>query len=144
MYVTFNFSVSLLHNSQGKDSDIWSYDATSNWLLLLFTCSSWSVALLAFSHEDAHTTLGEDTLSHGETLFVVSTGDSEDVPLELITQGISLNFLAHSAVEKYVALVIVVDFKSLLPTLQWVSDVELAILWLISPLPSYFLKIDLI
>jgi hypothetical protein len=64
-------------------------------------------------------------LPHGETLFVVASSDLEDVSFELIPQWISNNFLSHSAVKKYVALVVVVNFEGLLPTCKRVRNVEL-------------------
>jgi hypothetical protein len=141
--LTFDFSVTLLDDGEGENSDIGSDNAAPDGLLLLFSSASWSVAFLALPHEDSHSSLCEDALSHGETLLVVATSNPEDVTLELIAQGISLNLLPHSAVKKYVALVIVVDFKRLLPTSERVSNVELQNKSM-SLLPSYFLKIDLI
>ena len=35
----------------------------------------------------------EDTLLHGETLFVVSTSDTEDVTLPFVTERVSGDFL---------------------------------------------------
>jgi hypothetical protein len=83
---TFNFGITFFHDGERQDSDIWSDDAASDGLLLLFSGPSWSVALLSFSHEDAHSAFSEDTLPHGETLFVVASSDLEDVSFELIPQ----------------------------------------------------------
>jgi hypothetical protein len=43
-----------------------------------------------------NSTVGEDTLLHGETIAVVSTGNFEDIALELFSESIGLNFLAHA------------------------------------------------
>lgn len=37
----------------------------------------------------------QDTLLHGETLLVVSTGNAENVALELIAEVVTGDFLAH-------------------------------------------------
>jgi hypothetical protein len=42
--------------------------------------------------------LNEDTLHHGETLFVISTSDFEDVAFEFITQGVSSHLLGNALV----------------------------------------------
>lgn len=38
----------------------------------------------------------QDTLLHGETLLVVSTSDLEDVALEFVSQGSSINLLRET------------------------------------------------
>jgi hypothetical protein len=37
----------------------------------------------------------QNTLLHRETLFVVSTGNTEDVALELIAEVVTRDFLTH-------------------------------------------------
>jgi hypothetical protein len=41
-----------------------------------------------------------DSLSHGESVFVVSSGDFENVSLEFVSELIGLNFLSHSLFEE--------------------------------------------
>ncbi len=43
------------------------------------------------------------TLLHGETLLVVTTGNLENVALELVTKSITLDFSAHALIIKSVA-----------------------------------------
>jgi hypothetical protein len=59
---------------------------------------------LTLSEENAGSTLDEDTLLHGETLLVISSSDSEDVALVVVTEVLSVNFLAHSLVEEGTAI----------------------------------------
>jgi hypothetical protein len=59
-------------------------------------------------------TLVEDTLSHGETLLVVSSGDLEDVALELVAEGVDLDLCAHTLIEEDSALLVIVDLDCLL------------------------------
>uniref|UniRef100_A0A2R9A8Y4 Uncharacterized protein n=1 Tax=Pan paniscus TaxID=9597 RepID=A0A2R9A8Y4_PANPA len=39
--------------------------------------------------------MGQDTLLHGETLFIVPTTDSDHITLPFFTQSISSNFCGH-------------------------------------------------
>ena len=55
-----------------------------------------SVAAVALLEEEPHTAVGEDALLHGEALLVVSSGDSHHVSLELISEGVGLDLLAHT------------------------------------------------
>ena len=52
---------------------------------------------------------GEDTLFHGETVFIIATGDFEDVSLEFVSKGVGFNLLSHSFFKEYSALIIIVD-----------------------------------
>ena len=56
----------------------------------------WSVATVALGQEKPDTTVGEDTLLHGEPLLVVTPGNAEHVTLELISKSVGFNFLAHT------------------------------------------------
>jgi hypothetical protein len=43
---------------------------------------------VALGQQEADTGGKEDTLLHGETLLVVTSGDAEDVTLELVTERV--------------------------------------------------------
>ena len=66
-----------------------------------------------------------DTLLHWEALLVISTGDSEDVALELIADGVAWDLLAHSAVHEDAQLAVIVDFNQLLRAVGGKGDVQL-------------------
>ena len=53
-------------------------------------------AAVSLFQEEPDTAVGEDSLLHGETLLVVSTGDAENVALPLVTQRVSTDLLAHA------------------------------------------------
>jgi hypothetical protein len=55
--------------------------------------------------------LAEDTLLHGESVLVESSGNFEDVALELISEGIGLNFLTHPLFEEDSASVVIIDIE---------------------------------
>nr|BAE89090.1 unnamed protein product [Macaca fascicularis] len=44
--------------------------------------------------------MGQDTLLHGETLFVVPTTDSDHITLPFFTQSVSSNFCGHTLLIK--------------------------------------------
>lgn len=70
-------------------------------------------------------TVCEDTLFHGETLLVVSTGNFEDVAFPLVAQGIGLHFRSHAFFIENADLVLVHHFEKLLATRCRVRHVEL-------------------
>ena len=51
---------------------------------------------MALGQKKPDTTVGENTLLHGETLLVVASGDTENIALELISKSVGFNFLAHA------------------------------------------------
>ena len=86
-----------LDDGEGNDGKIGSDDATSDGLSLSFTSSSGSVALVASLHEESDSSLDKDTLLHGETVLIVTTGNFEDVSLEFVTKNVTFDFLTHSS-----------------------------------------------
>lgn len=62
--------------------------------------TSGSVTRLAFAEEESDTLVGQNTLLHGETLLVVSSGDSHNVALELVSEGFSIDLLTHPLLVK--------------------------------------------
>jgi len=118
-----NISVTLLKNLKGNDTEIGSADAASDGLSLPLTSSSRSVGLGPRSEKDSNTAVDHDTLFHGESLLVVTAGDSEGVSLEFLAKDDSVDIRAHSSVvEVAIDLIIINFFYDLLPG-HWVSDV---------------------
>lgn len=68
-----------------------------------------------------------DSLLHGETLLVVTTGNLEHVALELVTEEVSLNLLAHSLLVEASDSVLVLNINALLGALSGVCDVKLVL-----------------
>lgn len=84
-----NILVTFLDNNTGNDTHVGVDDATTSGLLLAFTCASGTVTRMTWTsrsvctraiqpkrtlgHEQLDTLVGQDTLSHGETLLVVTT-----------------------------------------------------------------------
>lgn len=59
--------------------------------------------LLTASHKDSDSAVHEDTLLHGEALFVVSSSDSKGVALEFGANDLSINVGAHAAIVEVTA-----------------------------------------
>ena len=54
--------------------------------------------VLTSSEKDSDTAVNHDTLFHGESLLVVTAGDSEGVSLEFLAKDDSVDIRAHSSV----------------------------------------------
>jgi len=63
---------------------------------LALTSAAWAVAGVSVGEQKADTGWVHDSLLHWETLLVVTTGDSEDISLEFISNAVTWNFCAHS------------------------------------------------
>jgi len=53
---------------------------------------------LTLLEKKSDSAVDQDTLLHGESLFVVSTSDLENVALELFSENFTIDFLALSSV----------------------------------------------
>lgn len=54
-------------------------------------------------HKELNTSLGQDTLLHGETLLVAATHDLKHIPLELISELVTADLLSQSLVVELAA-----------------------------------------
>jgi len=111
---SFEVSVSLFHYLEGQDTDIGSHDASSDRLSLPLSGPPGSVALLVFVEEESDSSLHQDALSHGEPVLIVSSGDLHHVSLEFLSEVVTLDFLAHSPVEKNVIFLVVINIVGFL------------------------------
>jgi len=118
--VVFTFS----DDAGGDDSQIVVNDATSDGFSLSLTVSLAGVTRSALLHEKSNSMSDEDTLFHGETLFVFTTGDSQDVAFEFIAQWISGYFMGDSFVVHVLDFVFIIDFEGFLLASGRVSDVD--------------------
>lgn len=120
-------SITLLDNAEGEDREIHADDAATDRLSLALTGASGSVARVALGEEEADTGRVHDTLLHGETLLVVSSSDAEDVPLELIADGVTRNLSAHALLHEDTELALILNIDELLAAIGRVADVQLHI-----------------
>lgn len=97
-------SLTGLGDDEGEGSNISSNNAATDRLAATLTITTGTVAGVTSRQEQAGTASKENTLLHGETLLVVTTGNLQDVTLPLITEGISLNLLSHTLIVKDAAI----------------------------------------
>lgn len=88
-------AVTLLDDAEGQDGQVHADDAATDRLSLALASAARAVAGVAVGEQEADTAGMHDTLLHGETLLVVSSGDAEDVALELVADRVASNFGAH-------------------------------------------------
>ena len=91
-----DFTISLLYNSNGENGELTINNASTNWFAFSLSCLSCSVAWVTLAEEETNSSLGKNTLFHGETLLVVTSCDSEDVSIPFFSQGSSIDFCSHS------------------------------------------------
>ena len=78
--------------------DIRANNAAADGLPAALTGAAHTVARVALTEEEANTVGQQNTLLHRETLLVVTTADTEDVALPLVTERVDLNILGHALV----------------------------------------------
>lgn len=122
---TGQLTLTLLDDAQGQDGEIETGDGTTDRLALTLTGAAGAVAAVAIGEEETGTGGKENTLLHGETLLVVTTGDLEKVTLELITEGVADNFGSHALLHEGTELALIVNLDDLLRPIGRVRDVEL-------------------
>ena len=80
---------------------------------------------MSLGQEQANSMVEKNTLLHGETLLVITTGDLEDVSLEFVPKGIGFNLLGDALVIENAQLSLIRDLDELLATCCWVSNIKL-------------------
>jgi len=114
-----------LNDAESQHGKILRDDASSDRLPLALAAAAWSVAAMSLAEQQSDTGGVHDTLLHGKALLVVSSGDLEHESLELITDGVSGDFLAHATVHEDAELAIIFNVDEFLGTGSGVRDVEL-------------------
>jgi hypothetical protein len=106
--------LTLLDNDEGEDSQVGADDATTDGLALALTLTARAVARVSLGEQELDTVGEKDTLLHGETLLVVSSGDLEDVALELVADGVTGDLLAHALLHEDTDAALIIDLDELL------------------------------
>merc|ERR1711907_5303 len=122
---TGNIVVTLSDDAGGQNSQIVVDDATSDGFSLSFTGSFASVAGSAFLHEKSNSVSDEDTLFHGETLFVFASGDPQNVSFEFVAEWVGWDFVGDSLFVEVLDFMFIVDFEGFLLAGGRVGDVDL-------------------
>ncbi len=93
-----------------EDGNVLSDDASTDGFAFAFSGTALAVALVSLLTEEADACVGEDSLAHREALFVVSSGDAEDVAFELLAEGGAVNFLGYAAFVEVLEFYLIFDF----------------------------------
>jgi len=121
---TGDFVVTFSDDAGGDNGQIVVNDATSDGFSLSFTGSFAGVSRSALFHEKSNSMSDEDTLFHGETLFIFTSGDSKNVSFEFIAQWIGGYFVGDSLLVEVLDLVFIIDFEGFLLACARVSDID--------------------
>ena len=117
--------LTLLDDNEGENGDLGADDAATDGLALALTASARAEAGVAIGKEQTDTVGDENTLLHGETLLVVTTGNSENVTLPFIAQRVARNFLRDPLVVEDTESLFVIDVEEFLGPGCGVGNVEL-------------------
>jgi len=110
----WNLSLALLHDDEVENGQVGVDDASSDASAVTLSRASGPVARVLGAEKKADAPVGQHSLHHGETLFVVSTTDAEHVALPLVAERISWDFLRHLLVEEDAEFAIIFDLDQLL------------------------------
>jgi hypothetical protein len=121
----WDFSITFFDNNGGNDAHVLVNDATPNRFSLPFTFPASSVASVSFFEKKPDPTSTENTLFHGETLFVFASGDSKDVAFELVAKVIGWEFVRDPLLVHDLGLVVIVDFDGFLLPGGGIGDIDL-------------------
>jgi len=118
--------LTLLHDDAVEHGKIVGNDATTNSATTTDTITTTTtIADNAGLKEKTNTVVDEHTLLHGETVLIVTTSDTENVALELITKRRGINLITDAELHEDTELLLVIDIENLLTTGCWASDVDL-------------------
>lgn len=117
--------LSLLHNAERQHRQIHSHDAPSHTFPLPLSRPPGAITAVPVGKQQPDTSRVHDTLLHRKPLLVVSTGDLEDVALELRAHAVGGDFVAHAVVHEDTELPLVFDLDEFLGAIGRVGDVEL-------------------
>merc|ERR1719394_590105 len=122
-----DFVISLLLNDNRNDGQVSIDNATTDRLAFTLTSTALTIARVSLGQEKTDSSLGEDTLFHGKTLLVVSTGNTENVTSPFIAKGGSIDLLAHTLLVEGTNLNFIVNLEKLLAARSWIRHVYLHI-----------------
>jgi len=122
---TSDFTFTLLHDDQTQHGYIRADDATPNGFALALTRTAGTVAGMTIGEEEFDSVGEEDSLFHGESLFVITTCDTDDVTFPFVTNGVDRDFLGDFLLVEDTVSFLIIEINEFLCPSSWVSDVEL-------------------
>jgi len=123
---TVNLLLTLLDNTEEDSSQIRADNAATDGFTLAVTVTTGLETRTAGFEENAGTVVEQDALLHLETLFVVTTGDSENVTLVgIIVHHFAGDLLSDTSVVEGTDELFIINFNFLLSASGGVRNVEL-------------------
>merc|ERR1719374_315209 len=122
---TWNIGFALLDDDEVENGEIGVDDAASDASAVTLTRASRTIAFVLSAQKQTNSTVGQHSLHHGETLFIVATADPEDVSLPFVTQRVAGNLLRHLLVEKDAKFAVILNLDEFLTPGGRVGDVQL-------------------
>lgn len=74
--------ITFLDDDQVENAEVGINDATTHRFALALASPAGTVTGVALAEQQAHTTVGQHTLLHGETLLVVASADAHHITLK--------------------------------------------------------------
>jgi hypothetical protein len=118
-----------LGDDQVEDGNIVTDNASTDGLALTLSLAAGSVCLVSLLHQKTDTSIRQDTLTHGETLLVVSSRDAKDVSVEFLSQNASVDFLGHAALVQVLETLFIIDIDDFLHSSARARDIDLQEQW---------------
>jgi len=120
-----NLTLTLFHDDQTQHSNIRSDDAAPNGFALALARAAGTVAGVAVGEKELDSVGEEDTLFHGESLFIVTACDAEDIALPFVAERVSGNLLGDFLIIENAVSLLIINVNELLFPSSGVGDVEL-------------------
>jgi len=102
-------ALALLDDNEGEDGDVGPDDAATDGLALALAGAAGPEVGVAVGEEELDAVGEEDTLFHGEALFVVTAGDAEDVAFPFGADGVCGDLLRYFLVVEDAVALFVID-----------------------------------
>jgi len=116
----------LLHDNAVDNRKIVGDDATTDSTTTTYTIMlATTIADSAGLKKKTNTVINKNTLLHGETILIVTTSDTKNVALELITKRRCVNFVADTHFHERAKFLLIIKVEYLLTTSSGASDVDL-------------------
>lgn len=120
-----NGPLASLDNGQIEHGNVLSDDASSDGLALALSGATLPISLVSLVHQKPNAGVGQDALTHGKSLFIISTGNAEDVSGKLLAEDGSIDFLGHATFVEVVQAFLVIDFNDFLEPRARAGNIDL-------------------
>ena len=122
---SWNRLVGHLRDNQVENGNVVSHNAPTDRLALALSSTALSVGLGSLFTEKTDASVGQDTLAHGESLLVVSSGNAHDGAIKLFSEDGAIDFLGHAAFVEVLKALLVINFNDLLHASARTRNVDL-------------------